>query len=404
MHFSLLSFAAVLPVLVTALPHPRAPLPPTSISLNKRSGLQNADGSVNFDALLAHMTSTERKIQQGNANLARHTGSNASSPLTKRSNGSEALADSNELLWFGNVSVGTPPKTFTIDFDTGSSDIFLAGPKCGASCLGHTIFNPNSSSTSKDLGQTFNATYGKGNAFGELYTDVVTVAGYTATNQTIIVAEQYGDAFSDQDFPPDGLMGLAFQRLTGYDSPPFFLNLITQKAVPEPVFAVKLADNGSELLLGGINSDLYTGNITYVPVTEEAYWQIDIDGMSANGQQLIKNVSGIADTGTSLLTGDTTNVANFYASLNATSLGNGLYSLPCDNFPNATMEIGGRSFALSSETFNLGPVKYQSPDCVGGLVASDVLNDLWILGDVFLRNTYTIFDVGNTQVGFAELA
>ncbi|KAH7925767.1 acid protease [Leucogyrophana mollusca] len=399
MRFSLYSFVAVLPVLATALPHPRTP---TSVALRKRSGLRNADGSVNFDSVRAHMTSTERKFQRGSSAYAKNTGRSA--PPTKRTNGSDPLTDGSDLLWFGEISVGTPPSTYTIDFDTGSSDLFLAGPKCGSSCLGHSIFNPNSSSTSKDLGQTFNATYGKGNAFGELYTDVVTVAGYTVTNQTLIVAEQYGEAFSDQTFPPDGLMGLAFQPLSGYDSPPVFLNMIAQNVVPEPVFAFKLAESGSELLFGGINADLYQGDITYAPVTQEAYWQIDIDSASANGQQLVSNISGIVDTGTTLFTGDSTNVAKFYDALNATSLGNGLYSLPCASFPNASVEIGGRSFALSSETFNLGPVSYESPDCVGGLVANDGLNGLWILGDVFLRNTYTIFDVGNSQVGFADLA
>ena len=28
----------------------------------------------------------------------------------------------------------------------------------------------------------------------------------------------------------------------------------------------------------------------------------------------------------------------------------------------------------------------------------------WIIGDVFMVNVYTVFDIGNSQVGFAELA
>ncbi len=28
---------------------------------------------------------------------------------------------------------------------------------------------------------------------------------------------------------------------------------------------------------------------------------------------------------------------------------------------------------------------------------------MWIIGDVFLANVYSVFDVGNKQVGFAEL-
>lgn len=30
--------------------------------------------------------------------------------------------------------------------------------------------------------------------------------------------------------------------------------------------------------------------------------------------------------------------------------------------------------------------------------------DFWVVGGIFLQNVYTVFDQGNTQVGFAELA
>jgi len=39
--------------------------------------------------------------------------------------------------------------------------------------------------------------------------------------------------------------------------------------VTSPVFGIKLASNGSELFLGGTNSKLYTGNFTWVPLTNQ---------------------------------------------------------------------------------------------------------------------------------------
>ena len=34
---------------------------------------------------------------------------------------------------------------------------------------------------------------------------------------------------------------------------------------------------GGELLLGGVDSDMFTGDISYVPVTEKGYWEFKMD-------------------------------------------------------------------------------------------------------------------------------
>lgn len=55
--------------------------------------------------------------------------------VLKRSTAKEPLFDQNsageDVLYYGNAVVGaTNPQTFTVDFDTGSADFFVPGPRC----------------------------------------------------------------------------------------------------------------------------------------------------------------------------------------------------------------------------------------------------------------------------------
>ena len=69
-----------------------------------------------------------------------------------------------------------------MDFDTGSSDIFLPSTGCGANCTGHTRYNTSASATAVDLNKTFNITYGSGaSVSGEQFKDTVSIAGLTVS-------------------------------------------------------------------------------------------------------------------------------------------------------------------------------------------------------------------------------
>ena len=64
-------------------------------------------------------------------------------------------------------------------------------------------------------------------------------------------------------------MGMAFESISVYGASPTFQTLISEGAVTASVFGFKFATSGSELFLGGTNSDLYTGDFTWVPLTTE---------------------------------------------------------------------------------------------------------------------------------------
>ncbi|KIJ60518.1 hypothetical protein HYDPIDRAFT_98543 [Hydnomerulius pinastri MD-312] len=415
MRFTLATVIAALPFLVAAVPQPVEQRVGTAIPISKRSTLVNADKSVNLEALKSHVASTKAKVLRGLDAFEKNTGAShpaAAKGAQKRGSGGDALTDDQSELWYGKISVGTPAKIYTVDFDTGSSDLFLPGPSCGSSCSGHTIYNPSSSSTAKDLKKTFSLSYGDGSTVsGEQYTDTVSIAGLTATTQTLGAAKQYSTGFQSSQFPADGLMGMAFKSISDYNANPVFQTLVADGKTDNSVFAFKLASSGSELYIGGTNSDLYTGDFTYADVTQEGYWQVNMDGVVGNGKTVLTSVDSIIDTGTTLIVGQPSDVATLYKAIGgkdaSSTAGDGFYTFPCNAVPKVSLTFGGKSFPISADTLNLGPVSSGSSDCVGGIVGQDIGScecPFWIVGDVFLANVYSAFDVGNSRVGFATLA
>lgn len=91
--------------------------------------------------------------------------------LKKRADGSEPLTDQQEELWSGSISIGTPAQKFTIDFDTGSSDLWVPSSECD-NCSGKQQYDASSSSTGQKQDGTFEIQYGDGSTVqGDVYTE-----------------------------------------------------------------------------------------------------------------------------------------------------------------------------------------------------------------------------------------
>ena len=89
--------------------------------------------------------------------------------LAKRQ--SESLTDENDdVEWAGTISIGTPAQKFLIDFDTGSSDLWVPASSC-TSCGEHHLYNATASSTGSPKGGNFTIQYGDGStASGPIFT------------------------------------------------------------------------------------------------------------------------------------------------------------------------------------------------------------------------------------------
>nr|AAA31095.1 pepsinogen precursor [Sus scrofa] len=326
--------------------------------------------------------------------------------------GDEPLENYLDTEYFGTIGIGTPAQDFTVIFDTGSSNLWVPSVYCSSlACSDHNQFNPDDSSTFEATSQELSITYGTGSMTGILGYDTVQVGGISDTNQIFGLSETEPGSFLYYA-PFDGILGLAYPSISASGATPVFDNLWDQGLVSQDLFSVYLSsndDSGSVVLLGGIDSSYYTGSLNWVPVSVEGYWQITLDSITMDGETIACSggCQAIVDTGTSLLTGPTSAIAiNIQSDIGASENSDGEMVISCssiDSLPDIVFTINGVQYPLSPSAYIL----QDDDSCTSGFEGMDVptsSGELWILGDVFIRQYYTVFDRANNKVGLAPVA
>ncbi|NWR54144.1 CATE protein, partial [Bucorvus abyssinicus] len=325
----------------------------------------------------------------------------------------EPLINYLDMEYFGQISIGTPPQNFTVVFDTGSSNLWVPSVYCvSKACIHHARFHPSQSSTYQAIGTPFSIQYGTGSLTGVIGADQVVVEGLTVSNQQFAESiTEPGKAFLDAEF--DGILGLAYPSLAVDGITPVFDNMMAQDLVDLPIFSVYLSTNpesstGGEVLFGGFDPSHFTGTLNWVPVTQQGYWQIQLDNIQLGGTVAfcVNSCQAIVDTGTSLITGPTKDIKELQNYIGASPV-DGEYAVECSNLymmPNVTFTINGLPYTLSAQAYTLMEESDGMAICSSGFQGLDInppAGPLWILGDVFIRQFYTVFDRGNNRVGLA---
>ncbi|XP_019369820.1 PREDICTED: embryonic pepsinogen-like [Gavialis gangeticus] len=316
----------------------------------------------------------------------------------------EPLMNSFDTEYYGTIYIGTPPQGFNVVFDTGSSNLWVPSVTCKSeACQNHRMFNASKSSTYQSAGYNISIQYGMGSMAGVVGSDTVLVSTFIDTNQQLALAtSEPGSVFAYTDF--DGILGLAYPDMAVEGLTPVFDNLMIKNLVKQHLFSVYLGREvfGSMLIFGGIDESYFTGPIHWIPVSYQGYWQISMDSIIVNGKVVTceSGCQAIVDTGTSLLAGPASDVNNLQKVIGATPIQYGEYKVNCNDIPSMPDII----FVINGIQFPLPPSAYTEQvgqgDCNSSFQAT--ASYLWILGDVFIREYYSIFDRENNRVGFAK--
>jgi hypothetical protein len=191
-------------------------------------------------------------------------------------------------------------------------------------------------------------------------------------------------------------------------------------------------NDGGQLTLGGVDPDIYVGDIDYIPLVHvetgsssplsgnsgainesaaQVYWSIPMDGLEAFGAEISlgpfdMNKIAIFDSGTTAIYGPPAAVDAFYGQLpSAKYAGSGVYAFKCSEVANANVSFtfGGVPYPVQASDLIL---EFASKDnhCFGTIMRFDSREASWLFGAAFLANLYTSYRIDPPAVGLAKLS
>ncbi|KAK9467170.1 aspartic peptidase domain-containing protein [Lipomyces arxii] len=313
--------------------------------------------------------------------------------------------------YFTEISLGTPPQTFQVILDTGSSNLWVPSTSCSSiACYLHTKYDSSASTSYVKNGTSFEIQYGSGSMSGFVSNDVLKIGDLTIEGQDFAEATQEpGLAFAFGRF--DGILGLGYDTISVDGMVPPVYNAIAKGLLDEPIFSFYLGDNnvneelGGIATFGGVDESFYEGEIITLPVRRKAYWEVELKSIKFGDQVAeLENTGAIVDTGTSLIAMPTGLAEILNMQIGAKKNWQGQYTVDCDvrsTLPTMSFNLGGYDFEISASDYIM-EVQGSCMSAFMGMDFPEPVGPLVILGDAFLRKWYSIYDIGHNTVGLAK--
>ncbi|XP_057584195.1 pregnancy-associated glycoprotein 2-like [Hippopotamus amphibius kiboko] len=314
------------------------------------------------------------------------------------------LRNHHDLVYLGNITIGTPPQELRVIFDTASSNLWVFSIYCSSpTCCANKLFNPHLSTTFQDTNYHVKIIYSSGMIVGSLGYDTIRIGNFENQGQTFVLMKKQTEL---ENIPFDGILGLGYPSLALEGTTPVFDNLKTQGNISQPVFAFYLSsrkENGSVVMFGGVDHSYHKGRLKWIPVSQTKYWQITMNRITMKEMVVgcFNGCQAILDTGTSMLVGPTRLITTIQKLINATPFGE---EVPCSSIsqlPTIFFTIDGKHYPVPTQAYI-----WKSPQghCLSGFQGGREHSkqpEAWVLGNVSLRLYFLVYDLGNNRIGLA---
>jgi len=206
----------------------------------------------------------------------------------------------------------------------------------------------------------------------------------------------------------DGVVGLGFSHLAINGITPVFDALQEQHFKDKPkMFSVFMdktpGSTFSALYFGGVDSSKAAGEWTFHNVdSSKGYWWVKLNGIQVGEDKLQACQGGCnaaIDTGTSIITGPKEDVQEISDRIVEK------IKKDCSNYdelPSITFTIDEKQYDIQGKDYILFLQEKGESICIFGVKTLDIAppkGPMFILGDIFLRKYYSLYDHGSDQNG-----
>ncbi|KAK2462877.1 hypothetical protein APHAL10511_005075 [Amanita phalloides] len=297
------------------------------------------------------------------------------------------------LVWTAMMSIENIEFTGKVLVDTGAIDLLV---------FPHKDLPENMSG---QMPETFDISYMDNRRVeGIVHSGTVSLGSIILDNQYFGGARRVVTGY----FEWDGVLGLPpFPAVRSSIHHPNFLHEAIKQHKIFPKFAIK--PGAAPQLHFGIDHDAYTSSIEYHKIVVDAIdWTLKDCYITVQrpGQHGTVSILQLPihrthiDSGAGLIFGDPRTVKGLYKELGGKKSENS-WVLPCHKKPAISISWGkGKDWKIHQ--FNLGLLYEGSPNCIGAI--QETFGSDWTVGAVFLEHVYSVYDVAEMKVGFAELS